>query len=58
MIILSILFILVGIYAIYCGIDILNDVRNGSDSSGYIFAGIEFILALVTFWFALMHATI
>ena len=58
MIVISILFILVGIYATYCGIDILNDVKNGSDSSGYIFAGIEFIFALVTFWFALMYATI
>ena len=58
MIVISILFILVGIYATYCGIDILKDVRNGSDSSGYIFAGIEFILALVTFWFALMYTTI
>ena len=58
MIIISFLFILVGIYAIYCGIDILNDVRNGSGPSGYIFAGIEFIFALVTFWFALMYATI
>ena len=58
MIIFSILFILTGIFAIYCGIDILNDVRNGSDSSGYIFAGVEFALALVTFWFALMHATV
>ena len=56
--IVSILFILVGIYAIYSGIDILKYVRNGSDSSGYIFAGMEFILALVTFWFALMYATI
>lgn len=52
MIIISILFILVGIYAIYCGIDILKDVRNGSDSSGYIVAGIEFVLALMAFWYA------
>lgn len=58
MIIFSILFILAGIYAIYCSIDILNDVKNGSDSSGYIFASVEFILALVAFWFALMHATV
>ena len=58
MIVISILFILVGIYAIYYGIDILNDVRNGSDSSGYIFAGIEFVLALIAFWFALMYVTI
>ncbi len=52
MIVISILFILAGIYAIYCGIDILNDVKNGSDSSGYIFAGIEFVIALMAFWLA------
>lgn len=52
MIFISILFILVGIFAIYCSIDILNDVRNGSGSSGYIFAGIEFVIALMAFWLA------
>jgi len=36
MIFISIIFILLGIIAIYYSIDILNDVRNGSDSSGYI----------------------
>lgn len=58
MIIIPILSTLVGILCIYLGFDILNDVRTGSNSSGYIYAGIEFALAGMCFWLALNLVTL